>query len=465
MEKRALIIFTRMPAPGRTKTRLMPYLTPVQCARLHECFLKDIAKMCPGTGADIFVCCTSLETEKSGRLSAGGKDGSYESTGDTAGVLRKIFGQTAEYYEQTGDGLGERMLLAIREVLERGYERCVLIGTDVPEVKSQDIRQAFDILHRKDVVFGPTADGGYYLVGMKSPRKEVFEKQTYGHGSVLQNTVRALCRAGISVGIGRTHHDIDQEEDLRAFCDRMRGSRALQRTETGKYLLRNRSISVIVPIYNEEKTIRPLLTALGRLRDRCEIILVDGGSTDRTLEYIGEDFRLLHSEKGRARQMNLGAEESTGDILFFLHCDSELPDKPLEQIRYVMKDYRVGCFGIAFHSAHFFLFTCRVISNHRIKDRNVVFGDQGIFIDRELFFDMGMFPELPIMEDYQFSLSLKERGEKIGITKKRIYTSDRRFRGGTILKLKEMWKMNRLRKKYRDGVSIEEIARMYKDVR
>ena len=174
MEKRALIIFTRVPAPGRTKTRLMPYLTPVQCARLHECFLKDIAKMCPGTGADIFVCCTSLETEKSGRLSAGGKDGSYESTGDTAGVLRKIFGQTAEYYEQTGDGLGERMLLAIREVLERGYERCVLIGTDVPEVKSQDIRQAFDILHRKDVVFGPTADGGYYLVGMKSPRKEVF---------------------------------------------------------------------------------------------------------------------------------------------------------------------------------------------------------------------------------------------------------------------------------------------------
>ncbi|MCI9489187.1 MAG: DUF2064 domain-containing protein [Dorea sp.] len=465
MRKRALIIFTRVPVPGMTKTRLMPYLTPEQCARLHECFLKDIAKICPGTGADIFVCYTLPETEKSGRLSAGGRDGSYTDAGDPVGVLRKIFGPAAEYYEQTGDGLGERMLSAIREVLERGYERCVLIGTDVPEVESQDIRQAFGILDRKDVVFGPTADGGYYLVGMKSPRKEVFEKQIYGHGSVLQNTVRALCRVGISVGIGRTHHDIDQDEDLRAFRDRMRGSRALQRTETGKYLMRNRSISVIVPIYNEEKTIRPLLADLGKLRDRCEIILVDGGSTDRTLEYISRDFRLLHSEKGRARQMNLGAEESTGDILFFLHCDSELPDKPLEQIRYVMKDYRVGCFGIAFHSAHFFLFTCRVISNHRIKDRNVVFGDQGIFIDRKLFFDMGMFPELPIMEDYQFSLSLKERGEKIGITKKRIYTSDRRFRGGTIPKLKEMWKMNRLRKKYRDGVSIDEVARMYEDVR
>lgn len=460
MKKRALILFTRVPVPGRTKTRLMPTFTPKQCARLHECFLKDIAGMCPGTGADLFVCYTSPGTEQ-----PEGVGGTPESAGDPEGILPRIFGRSAVYYTQSGDGLGERMFHAIQETFARGYEECVLIGTDVPEVQSADIRQAYGILRRKDVVFGPTADGGYYLVGMKSPRKEVFEKQTYGHGSVLQNTVAALRRAGISVGTGRVHHDIDTSEDIQEFRDRMRRNRTLQGTEIGRYLMRNRSISIIVPVYNEEKTIRPLLKELGKLRDRCEILLVDGGSTDRTLESIGPDFRLLHSEKGRARQMNLGARESTGDILFFLHCDSELPEKALEQIRYVMKDYRVGCFGIAFHSAHFFLFTCRVISNHRIKDRNIVFGDQGIFIERKLFFDMGMFPELPVMEDYQFSLNLKERGEKIGITKKRIYTSDRRFRGGTVSKLMEMWKMNRLRKKYRDGVSIDQIARMYEDVR
>ena len=230
-------------------------------------------------------------------------------------------------------------------------------------------------------------------------------------------------------------------------------------------LMRTCKVSVIVPIYNEEKVIGDLLESLRRIKDRCEVILVDGGSTDRTLDYIDSGFKLLHSPKGRAHQMNLGAEESTGDILFFLHCDSELPKKPLEQIRYVMKDYRVGCFGIAFHSANFFMLTCRLISNHRIKDRKVVFGDQGIFIDRKLFFDAGMFPELPVMEDYQFSLNLKSRGEKIGITKSRIYTSDRRFPEGTVPKLREMWKMNRLRKKYRDGVDIEEIADMYADVR
>lgn len=74
--------------------------------------------------------------------------------------------------------------------------------------------------------------------------------------------------------------------------------------------------------------------------------------------------------------MNLGAKESTGDILFFLHSDSELPKRPLEEIKAVIKDHEAGCFGIAFHSRQFFMWTCRVISNHRIKDRKVMFGDR-----------------------------------------------------------------------------------------
>lgn len=445
MNDKALIIFTRVPVPGYTKTRLMPYFTPKQCAGLHRCFLQDIAGVCQKAEADVFVCYTQ---ERPGN-----------------NILFHIFGECAGYFPQEGENLGQRMYRAIEYVLKKGYQACILIGTDVPEVKHTDICQAFEILETKDIVFGPTADGGYYLVGMKTAKKEVFEKQTYGHGSVLYNTMCGLEKKNLSVGLGKKHFDIDTREDIESYRDRMRSDKSLQKTETGKYLMRTSKISVIVPIYNEEKTIQGLLESLRGIKNRCEIILVDGGSTDRTLEYIGTDFKLLHSKKGRAQQMNLGAAESTGDILFFLHCDSELPAQALEQIRCVMKDYRVGCFGIAFHSRNFFMFTCRVISNHRIKDRNVVFGDQGIFIERKLFFDMGMFPELPIMEDYQFSLSLKERGEKIGITKKRIYTSDRRFPAGTIPKLKEMWRMNRLRKKYRDGMDIERIADLYKDVR
>lgn len=224
-------------------------------------------------------------------------------------------------------------------------------------------------------------------------------------------------------------------------------------------------ISIIIPIYNEEKTIEKLLQGLEPLKGRCEILFVNGGSTDRTVDTIGDKYPVYHSPKGRAKQMNYGAKISTGDVLFFLHCDSEVPATALEEIEKVMENHRAGCFGIAFHSCHFFMFTCRVISNHRIKDRKVMFGDQGIFIKRELFFDVGMFPDIPIMEDYQFSLTLKEMGIKLGMTKHRIYTSTRRFEGNTIDKLRIMWKMNRLRAMYRKGVEPEQIALLYQDVR
>lgn len=224
-------------------------------------------------------------------------------------------------------------------------------------------------------------------------------------------------------------------------------------------------ISVIIPTYNEETTIEKLLRSLEPLKDRCEILFVDGGSTDRTLQMIGEEYPALTYGKGRASQMNYGAQQSTGDVLFFLHCDSEVPSTALEEIEKVMQTYKTGCFGIAFHSYHFFMWTCRVISNHRAKVRQIMFGDQGIFIDRNLFFELGMFPELPIMEDYQFSLTLQEKGVRCGMTESRIYTSDRRFKGNTIQKFRVMWKMNRLRAQYRKGVPIEEIARQYEDVR
>ncbi|MCI9421794.1 MAG: glycosyltransferase family 2 protein [Dorea sp.] len=222
-------------------------------------------------------------------------------------------------------------------------------------------------------------------------------------------------------------------------------------------------VSIIIPVYNEEKTIRKLLRTLEPVKEKAEILFVDGGSTDRTLSLLPEEYKVVKGPKGRAWQMNLGAEKSRGNVLFFLHCDSELPKDAIEQIERVMRKYQVGCFGIAFHSKNIWMKCCQIISNHRIKDRKVMFGDQGIFIRRKLFFEMGGFPKLPIMEDYQFSLTLKEMGVKIGIAKKRIYTSDRRFKEGG--RLKVMWKMNRLRAMYRRGVEIEKIADLYRDVR
>ncbi|HBC99879.1 MAG TPA: glycosyl transferase [Lachnoclostridium sp.] len=444
--KQAIIIFTRVPIPGRTKTRMMPQLSPKQCAKLHVCFLKDINKECEKCRTDIFVCYTA-EEDKQKRY------------------LKEVVGKQKGYFPQQGEHLGERMYRAFKEVFAMGYEECILIGTDVPELRSGDLMRAFEVLKTQDVVFGKTHDGGYYLVGLKKARRETFGLDQYGHGAVLEETIKALSQAGITVGYTKKHWDMDTPSDLNEFRKRMRVRKELRQTETGRYVAGITPISIIIPIYNEEKRIVMFQEQLRELQGKCEILFVDGGSTDRTLELIDPGYTVLHSEKGRGRQMNAGAKASRGDILFFLHCDSELPPKPLAEIRRVMRDHRAGCFGIAFRSHNFFMFTCRVISNHRVKDRKVMFGDQGIFVGRELFFEVGMFPEIPIMEDYQFSLTLKEKRVKLGMAGRRIYTSDRRFPKGTVPKLKLMWKMNRLRKMYRDGISIERISDMYRDIR
>ena len=229
-------------------------------------------------------------------------------------------------------------------------------------------------------------------------------------------------------------------------------------------------ISFIIPTYNEEKTIEGLLRTLEPLRKGgAEIIFSDGGSRDRTLELIPKDrgYRVIRAEKkGRAAQMNEGACSSRGEYLFFLHCDSELPEGAEEELRKVLSRYEAGCFGIDFREKkNLFKYTCKWISNHRVKDRKVMFGDQGIFLTRELFFKAGGYREIPIMEDYQLSLTLKAMGVPLGMTKHRIYTSPRRFQGNTFQKLRTMWQMNRLRAAYRKGVSPEVLAKRYRDIR
>ena len=116
--RRAIIVFTRVPVPGQTKTRLMPYFPPQECARLHTCFLKDIAGQCKKTQADLYVCYTP---------------------DDKGDVLKTIFGDDELYFPQMGESLGERMYMAIQRVLAKDYESCVLIGTDVPEIKQADL--------------------------------------------------------------------------------------------------------------------------------------------------------------------------------------------------------------------------------------------------------------------------------------------------------------------------------------
>jgi len=191
--KEAIILFTRVPVAGKTKTRLQTLFSPQECAQLHRCFLKDIKKSCESTGRDCFVFYTPHGKEN---------------------ILYPLLGKDKKYVIQEGNSLGARMYNAIEHVLESGYDSCVLIGSDIPELESSDLVNAFESLRSSDVVLGPTTDYGYYLAGMKKPYRQIFDNQIYGYGSVLKNTIEAVKLAGLSYKLINPHTDIDESEDV-----------------------------------------------------------------------------------------------------------------------------------------------------------------------------------------------------------------------------------------------------------
>lgn len=191
--KQAVICFTRVPKAGQTKTRLMPYLSGAQCARLHWAFLQDLNGIYASLDADLFVAHTP--------------DPDWEQ-------LKAIF-PTARFFPQEGDGLGQKMNHALNQVLALGYEKCILTGSDLPLMTAAHLQSGFDALDTAHVTLGPTSDGGYYLVGVTAESPFLFENQTYGCGNVFDNTVAAAEAAGKTVSAAPCCDDVDTPEDLK----------------------------------------------------------------------------------------------------------------------------------------------------------------------------------------------------------------------------------------------------------
>ena len=223
-------------------------------------------------------------------------------------------------------------------------------------------------------------------------------------------------------------------------------------------------ISIIVPIYNEEKTIVKFQNQFNGLTGNYEIVFSDGGSSDETLSLIEKRYKVMLSPKGRAKQMNFAAKQCKGDILLFLHCDSLIDEKIISSVNSaVERGYEWGCQKIRFDSDCPMMRLCGIMSDLRARFRAVAFGDQGIFVTRELYDRIGGIPDMPIMEDYELSLKLKASEAKMKVTDSVITTSSRRFTDSGIVKT--MLLMQKLQFSYRIGTPPEKIKEMYYDVR
>ena len=223
--------------------------------------------------------------------------------------------------------------------------------------------------------------------------------------------------------------------------------------------------SVIVPVFHEGDRINDLMEHLDQFNTgkTFEIIIVDGTPEKDTLKTIHSNYVIkVSSEKGRAKQMNAGASMAIGEVLIFLHADTELPILAFEKISAVMEQggYIAGAFDLGIKSDRLIFRIIASLASFRSRLNRIPYGDQAIFIRREYFKKIGGYKEIPLMEDVELMKRIKKSGYKVRILYDRVKTSPRRWeQEGVIYCVLRNWTLQIL---YALGISPHYLARFYK---
>jgi rSAM/selenodomain-associated transferase 2 len=221
-------------------------------------------------------------------------------------------------------------------------------------------------------------------------------------------------------------------------------------------------ISIIIPVRNEAENIGRLLFALQPYRDRGhEVIVIDGGSEDDTA-VIAKSLAdtVLQTSVGRSHQMNAGSAAAKSEVLWFLHADSELPEKADELIINAVTTgtFTWGRFDVRLSGRKTLLRVVEKMMNLRSRLTGIATGDQGIFISRKLFEQVGGYPDQLLMEDIALCKELKKYQSPVSLHEKMVTSSRRWEKNGVVRTILLMWM---LRAAYYFGVPADKLASHY----
>ncbi len=388
-----LIVFARYPAPGRVKTRLA----------------RDIG---PGPACEIYRACLerTLRAARRWHRSTGGAV-RVCSAGPPGPRWSELVGPDREVFPQRGRDLGSRMSNALHGALQEGFRPALCVGTDLPGLTAAHLQAALKALRAADVVLGPAADGGYYLVGLNRPAPGLFRDMPWSTPEVLDRTMLAARQAGLRVARIDVLHDLDTAEDLRGGAG---------------------PTSVVIPARNEEEHIRRVVR-MTRGLGVSETIVVDGESEDRTAELAEQaGARVLRCRPGRGRQLNLGARATTGRTLWFIHADCRLEPLALWELGRVLNDDAVagGAFRLRLEPRTPLLTLLEATANLRSRFLGRPYGDQAMFVRRRVFERVDGFPDWPLMEDVEMARRIRGAGRLAIVPSDCVASSRRWLRGG-----------------------------------
>lgn len=400
---------TRYPTPGHAKTRLANVLGEHQAAQIAS----DLALHCIHR---MHAVSLSGVVELEVRYTGGGLS-----------QMRGWIGRRIPMKAQSGGDLGARLGQSMREALEGGAPAAIAVGSDAPALGGTQILDALRALENDGVVLGPATDGGYYLVGVRADAARValpalFEAGIpWGTDTVFSETVSSLARVGLTATTLEPLSDIDRPEDVEVW-QQIRAEQERIRVSP--------EISVVIPTLNESERITDAIESARAARIR-DIVVADCGSSDNTAVLAQEAGGVvIRSPRGRSRQLNTGAAHATGDVLVFLHADCRLPSDAAEQIREVLNDPDVTLGAFRFEAGDRARFVDPMITAlGRLRHRAFAlpYGDQALFVRRTDFQDLGGFPDIPVMEDYEFAMRCKRLGT-LGTASSSVNSSTRAWR-------------------------------------